>query len=133
MVLKRLRTNRIPNVVAPESEAKSVALAPNASGLGFTPRFISQDSWAKRFGAWGSLFVTAVIFALLTVGLVLSARTSDPTLAFSNLMETIKNLAMVAAGFWLGSSNSGQKKDDTISEATAALAVSAPVVPVVKP
>ena len=89
-------------------------------------RFVSEDSWAKRFGAWGSLFVTAVIFGLLAMGLVISSGAADPPIAFTNLMETIKALSMVAAGFWLGSSSSSQKKDDTIAAGTAALAVSTP-------
>jgi hypothetical protein len=90
-----------------------------------------DDIWAKRFGAYGALFVTVIIFLLLALGLVFSYRVADPPPAFSNLMETIKALAMMGAAYWLGSSNSSQKKDDTIAKNAEALAVSAPVVPVV--
>ena len=88
-----------------------------------------NDTWAKRFSAWGALFVTVSVFSLLGMGLVFSYwAKSDPPQAFSNLMETIKALAMVCAGYWVGSSNSSQKKDDVLANNAAALANSVPIV-----
>src|ERR1700693_5206495 len=80
--------------------------------------FVAEDSWAKRFGAWGALFVTFVVFGLYAAGLALSGMKPDLPPAFGNLMETIKTLAVLCAGFWVGSSNSSQQKDDTISQGT---------------
>ena len=64
------------------------------------------------FNSYGALLVTVIIFALFYL------HPAD---------DTTKALAMLAAGFWLGSSNSSQKKDDTITAAQQALATSAPV------
>ena len=100
--------------------------------LGLVPEMDpNNDTWAKRFSAWGALFVTVAIFALLTVCLVIAARTPAPTPAFIGLQEVVKALAMLAAGYWLGSSNSSQKKDETSAAANTvamnALANSVPV------
>lgn len=83
--------------------------------------------WAKRFGSWGALLVTAAVFGLFYLGLIVSARSPEPPAAFTNLMETIKALALLVVGYWVGSSNSSQKKDETIAKSAEALAVSAPV------
>jgi ABC-type sugar transport system permease subunit len=91
--------------------------------------FNSDDTWAKRFSAWGALLVTVSVFALFAVGLVFSALSQNPPTAFSNLMETVKALAMVCAGYWVGSSNSSQKKDETIAQNSVALANSQPITP----
>lgn len=87
-----------------------------------------DDTWAKRFSAWGALFVTISVFSLLGMGLVFSYwANTDPPQAFSNLMETIKALAMVCAGYWVGSSNSSQKKDEVLASNAVALANSTPI------
>ena len=70
--------------------------------------------------------VTAAIFVLLAYDLVITSSLDDKQ-AFNGLNETLKAMAMVAVGFWLGSSNSGQKKDDTIQQQSTALAQSTPV------
>jgi len=81
------------------------------------------DTWAKRFSGYGSLFVTVCIFALFFICLLVPAPEGT-----ADLKETVKALAMVAAGFWLGSSNSSQKKDATNAALGAALATSTPTV-----
>ena len=87
-----------------------------------TPSPTDQVGW--RFNALGALFVTVSVFLLLGGGLAITAMYKD-TQAFNNLMETVKALAMVAAGYWIGSSNSSQNKDATIAAIAAP-----PVVPV---
>jgi hypothetical protein len=79
------------------------------------------------------MFVTATVFLLMLIGLSTAAWWHDSQL-FNGLMETVKALVMVAAGFWIGSSNSSQKKDEAAAadslKKTEALAASAPVAPV---
>lgn len=60
----------------------------------------NNDTWSQRFNAYGALIVTAIIFGLF------ATHASD---------DTMKALAMLAGSYWLGSSNSSQKKDDTIA------------------
>ena len=74
----------------------------------------SSDVWTRRFTAWGSMAVTVAIFILLGYDLIATSRLEDKQ-AFNGLNETIKAMAMIAVGFWLGSSNSGQKKDDALA------------------
>lgn len=90
-----------------------------------------DDTWTRRFTAWGSMAVTVAIFVLFAYDVVATSRLEDKQ-AFNGLTETIKAMAMIAVGFWLGSSNSGQKKDDALAasvskkdEALAATAVKA--------
>jgi hypothetical protein len=83
------------------------------------------EAWGRRFNAYGAMFVTATIFLLMLIGLAIAAWWRDAQL-FNGLMETVKALVMVAAGFWIGSSNSSQKKDDTLAATAAALATSTP-------
>jgi hypothetical protein len=83
------------------------------------------ETWGVRFNAYGAMFVTATIFLLMLIGLSIAAWWRDTQL-FNGLMETVKALVMVAAGFWIGSSNSSQKKDDTLAATAAALATSTP-------
>jgi hypothetical protein len=97
----------------------------------------SSDLWTQRFTAWGSMLVTFAIFLLIGYALLVTSRLTDLQ-AFNGLTETIKAMAMIAVGFWLGSSNSGQKKDDVLASAAtkqtettnaaiSALATSVPV------
>ena len=88
----------------------------------------STDALGWRFNALGALFVTVSVFVLLGAGLAVSALHTD-TQAFNNLMETVKALAMVAAGYWIGSSNSSQSKDATIAAIATPPVVSAPPAP----
>lgn len=90
----------------------------------------APDAWSKRFNAYGALAVTGATFFLLFVGMMIAAWWRDQQL-FNGAMETVKALVMVAAGFWIGSSNSSQRKDEALADASKALAVSAPVPPVV--
>jgi len=90
---------------------------------------INNDTWAKRFSSWGALSVTGAIFFLLGIGVLFSYWSADPPPAFSNLMETVKALSMMAAAYWLGSSNSSQKKDDVLASNAVALANSTPNIP----
>lgn len=90
----------------------------------------ADDTWARRFNAYGAMFVTATVFLLMLMGLCIAAWWHDQQL-FNGLMETVKALVMVAAGYWIGSSNSSQKKDDTLAATAAALADSAPTAAVV--
>ncbi len=80
----------------------------------------SPDTWGKRFNSYGALVVTIFIFGLFYLGLILSAKYADLPAPASNLLETVKALAMIAAGFWLGSSMSSQKKDDANTATTTA-------------
>lgn len=89
-----------------------------------------ENSWGTKFSAYGAMFVTVVVFLLLFIGITISGLVAEPPPAFNNLMETVKALAMVCAGYWVGSSNSGQKKDETIARAQTALAQSSPAVAV---
>jgi hypothetical protein len=75
---------------------------------------ITSDTWAKRFNAYGALIVTIIIFGLF---------------GWHPTDDTMKALAMLAGGYWLGSSNSSQKKDDTTAALGAALATSTPAPP----
>lgn len=72
------------------------------------------DLWTRRFTAWGSMVVTVSIFVLLAYDLIATSRLEDKQ-AFNGLNETIKAMAMIAVGFWLGSSNSKQKQDDAVA------------------
>jgi hypothetical protein len=86
------------------------------------------DTWLKRFNSWGALLVTVFVLTLFAMGLIFSYWAKvDPSQAFSNLMETIKTLAVLVVGYWVGSSNSSQKKDDTIASNAEALATSTPL------
>lgn len=76
------------------------------------------DTWGKRVNAFGAMFVTATVFVMLCSGLAVAVWWDDKQL-FANLMETVKALVMVAAGFWVGSSSNSQKKDETIAAAAA--------------
>ena len=78
-----------------------------------------------RRGTQGALFVTACVFVALFAALGVTAWNND-TQAFSGLIETVKSLTMVAGGYWLGSSVSSARKDQTIADANQALAVSTP-------
>jgi hypothetical protein len=128
--LPKLRPMTVGPLVAvpPVQPRPSVNAVPLSGNVISFPQgnFVAEDSWAKRFGAWGALFVTLVVFGLYGGGLAISALKPDLPPSFGNLMETVKTLAVLCAGFWVGSSNSSQKKDDTISQGTAALAVSTP-------
>ena len=90
----------------------------------------SPGDWAKRFREWGALLITGTIYALLAYSLWKSATTPEPPAAFTNLTETIKNLALLAAGYWLGSSAQGQRNQehaaDQQSETMKQLANSVP-------
>lgn len=97
------------------------------------------DSWSLRFNAYGALCVTAAIFSAFFFGMAITAWHNDSN-SFNALLETIKSLVMLAAGFWLGSSNSKRqqdealtestiKKDETIAAQSVALATSVPVKP----
>jgi hypothetical protein len=90
-----------------------------------SPVAASVDRWGRA----GALFVTVAIFALFAAGLYLSSAMPNLPSPASNLLETVKALAMVAAGFWLGSSSGSAKKDDTIAASNVALSNSAPVAP----
>ncbi len=84
------------------------------------PPPVTEDSWAKRFSAYGALFVTVTVFGLFFMGLHVASQ--SPDLAdFKSLMETVKALTLVCAGYWVGSSNSGQRKDDNAAANSAAL------------
>lgn len=73
---------------------------------------MEPDTWAKRFREWGALLITAAIYALFAYSLWKSA-TMDPTPdAFKTMQETVKNLALLAAGYWLGSSAQGQRNQE---------------------
>ncbi len=91
-----------------------------------TPSPTDQVGW--RFNALGALFVTVSVFLLLGGGLAVTALHADAQ-AFNNLMETVKALAMVAAGYWIGSSNSSQNKDATIAAIATPPAAAEPLVP----
>lgn len=89
----------------------------------------SGDIWTRRFTAWGSMAVTFAIFLLLAYAMVVTSWLEDKQ-AFNGMNEIIKGMAMIAVGFWLGNSNSGQKKDDALAasatkkdEALAATAI----------
>ena len=94
-----------------QSAAPATFLARVAPTPGVPPT-PSGASWSQMFNSYGALIVTIIIFALF------ATNHSD---------DTMKALAMLAGGYWLGSSNSSQKKDDTITAAQQALATSAPV------
>jgi hypothetical protein len=81
-----------------------------------TPSPTDQVGW--RFNALGALFVTVMVFLFLGGGLAVTAWNKD-TQGFNQLMETVKALVMVAAGYWIGSSNSSQNKDATIAAIAA--------------
>lgn len=74
----------------------------------------AADLWTRRFTAWGSMAVTVAIFLLLGYDLIATSRLEDKQ-AFNGLNETIKAMAMIAVGFWLGSSNAKQKQDDAVA------------------
>jgi hypothetical protein len=89
---------------------------------------VSLPPLPDRWGRIGAFAVTAAIFALFFMGLYLAAQRPDLPPTASQLLETVKALAMVAAGYWLGSSSSSAKKDDTNAQLGAALATSTPTV-----
>lgn len=96
-----------------------------------------SDAWSRRFNAYGALGVTSAIFGAFFFGMAITAWHND-TQSFNALLETVKTLVILAAGFWLGSSNSKRqqdevlaastiKKDETIAAQGVALATSTPV------
>jgi hypothetical protein len=91
----------------------------------------NNDTWAKRFREWGALLITAAIYGMFFYSLYKSATLKEPPPAFTQMLEVIKSLALLAAGYWLGSSAQGQRNQDATAVATAkamdALAVSVPV------
>lgn len=91
---------------------------------------MEPDTWAKRFREWGALLITGTIYLLFAYSLWKSGFDTPPSAEFTKLSGTVENLALLAAGYWLGSSAQGQKKDETIaaqgSEGMKALASSVP-------
>jgi hypothetical protein len=74
----------------------------------------ASAAWATKVKDLGALAVTAAVVALY------ATFPAD---------DTLKNILIMVVSYWVGSSNSSSKKDDTIATSTAALAVSVPVVP----
>jgi hypothetical protein len=68
-------------------------------------------TWATKVKDLGALAVTAAVVALY------ASFPAD---------DTLKNILIMVVSYWVGSSNSSSKKDDTIATSTAALAVSVP-------
>ena len=101
---------------------------PTGYRMQWTGAFENQQRAVKRLAVVVPITIV-IIFFLLFMGMAVSAWHADSQ-AFNNLMETVKALAMVAAGYWIGSSNSNQRKDETVAAATAALAVSTPPQPI---
>jgi hypothetical protein len=74
---------------------------------------MEPDTWAKRFREWGALLISAAIYALFAYSLWKSAN--NPELisdSFKSMQETVKNLALLAAGYWLGSSAQSQRNQE---------------------
>jgi len=72
----------------------------------------------KKLDQWGTIWVSLVILVVFGVAYVvcLKINLADQLAAFG---ETARNLAMIAAGYWLGSSSGSKKKDDAISNGNA--------------
>lgn len=85
-------------------------------------------TWLARFNAYGALFVTFSVFSMLLLMMLISAKSSDLSPAFSNLMETVKLLAVSVTSYWVGNSHMASKQADTIAANAAALAMSTPVI-----
>jgi hypothetical protein len=73
---------------------------------------MEPDTWAKRFREWGALLITGTIYALFAYSLWKSGSPETPTAEFTKLSGTIENLALLAAGYWLGSSAQGQRNQE---------------------
>ncbi len=71
-------------------------------------------SWATKVKDLGALAITAAVVALY------ATFPAD---------DTLKNILIMVVSYWVGSSNSSSKKDDTIATSTAALATSTPAEP----
>jgi hypothetical protein len=85
----------------------------------------SVDLWFRRITVYGAIGVTVSVFVLFLYGMIVASGFSEPS-AFNALLETIKNLVMVASGYWLGSSFNSSKKDDMLARNSEMLAKSVP-------
>lgn len=94
------------------------------------PALQPAPSVAETIAAFGTVVVSALVlmsFAIVTV--IAVTRGLPDSDAMKTLLGIHGTLATFVVGYWCGSSRGSQKKDDTIAASQAALAVSAPVVP----
>lgn len=76
--------------------------------------------------------LAGVILVIFAGALVASCFVGDGTLRTAMFTAAV-TLATTAGGFYFGSSNGSQRKDDTIAAANVALAQSTPVTPAIPP
>lgn len=101
------------------------------------PDLTADDTWARRFNAYGALGVTLGLFLLFLTGMVVTALKGD-TQSFATMVDRVGTMIGMAVMFWVGASRTGQEnaeqaarssavKNETLATATAALAASVPV------
>jgi len=86
---------------------------------------------SKTETPWWIVPGIAALSLMIFAGAVIASCFVGDTTLRTTMMTGALQLGMLAAGFYFGSSSSSQKKDDTIAAGQAALATSAPAVPVV--
>lgn len=76
----------------------------------------STPTWVEKVERLGAAGVTLIVFVMLGGAMVFAARTDmSANQTFTSIVETLKNLALLGAGFWLGNSKSGQDTSSTLS------------------
>lgn len=70
--------------------------------------------WNQRFSTVAAMFVTILIFLLFFACLAVAYWWEDKQ-SFNGLAETVKNLTMVAVGYWLGSSLGSKTQSEVIA------------------
>jgi uncharacterized membrane protein YfcA len=71
-------------------------------------------TWSQRFSTVAAMFVTILIFVLFFACLAVAYWWEDKQ-SFNGLVETVKNLTMVAVGYWLGSSLGSKTQSEVIA------------------
>lgn len=90
------------------------------SGAVMTATDSEQPNWVEKTDRLGAAIVTLSIFLLLAAEVWISARQdTGGNQTFTSIVELTKSLAMLAAGYWMGSSKSSSDKTQALIRQTA--------------
>lgn len=88
------------------------------------PAVSEPANWIEKTDRLGAAAVTLSIFLLLAAEVWISARQdTGGNQTFTSIVELTKSLAMLAAGYWMGSSKSSADKTAALIRQTAPPAV----------
>lgn len=72
-------------------------------------------NWVEKTDRLGAAIVTTAIFLLLAAETYIAARQdTGGNQTFTSIVELTKSLAMLAAGYWMGSSKSSADKTQAL-------------------